>query len=117
MGTGVVFNTFPLVIGPWSGRDEVIEDQSVLDTLGADDYFLANYTNREDGQSASLWIAYYEEQRKGRAGGGNASAALDVSKLDLGNTLVDGIVRNGVGDIEVLKIQPECEDAFLLVVR
>ncbi len=61
------FNTFPLAIGSWSGRDTVIEDQSVLDSLAADDYFLGEYRNREDGSSVGLWIAYYQEQRKGRA--------------------------------------------------
>lgn len=62
------FNTFPLLIDSWSGRDALIEDQNVLNTLGADDYFLAEYWNREAGGSpVNLWIAYYEEQRKGRA--------------------------------------------------
>lgn len=61
------FNTFPLLIDSWSGRDSLIEDQSVLNTLGADDYFLAEYWNRDQGGGVSLWIAYYEEQRKGRA--------------------------------------------------
>jgi exosortase D (VPLPA-CTERM-specific) len=61
------FTTFPLVIGPWAGKDSRIEDQSVLESLAADDYLLAQYRNREDGGMVALWIAYYEEQRKGRA--------------------------------------------------
>jgi len=61
------FNTFPLVFGSWSGRDAIIDDQAVLDTLAADDYLLAEYRNREDNSMVGLWIAYYEEQRKGRA--------------------------------------------------
>ena len=61
------FSTFPLAIGAWSGRDSVIEDQNVLNTLAADDYFLGEYRNRENGDSVGLWIAYYQEQRKGRA--------------------------------------------------
>ena len=62
------FNTFPLLIDSWTGRDALIEDQNVLNTLGADDYFLAEYWNREmGGTPVNLWIAYYEEQRKGRA--------------------------------------------------
>ncbi len=61
------FSTFPLVIGSWSGRDSVITDQSVLETLAADDYFLAEYRNRDDGGTVAFWVAYYEEQRKGRA--------------------------------------------------
>jgi len=61
------FSTFPLVIGSWSGRDAVIDDQGVLDALAADDYLLAEYRNRDDGHRIALWVAYYEEQRKGRA--------------------------------------------------
>lgn len=61
------FNTFPLAIDTWTGRDSLIEDQAVLDSLAADDYFFATYWNRVYGGSVNLWIAYYEEQRKGRA--------------------------------------------------
>ena len=61
------FTTFPLVFGDWSGRDGLIDDESVLESLAADDYFLAEYRNRADGSSVGLWIAYYEEQRQGRA--------------------------------------------------
>lgn len=61
------FTTFPLVLGPWSGRDALIDDPAVLEELAADDYLLAEYRNREDGSAIGLWIAYYEEQRKGRA--------------------------------------------------
>ena len=62
------FNTFPLVMDAWSGRDALIEDQNILNSLGADDYFLAEYWNRDfGGAPVNLWIAYYEEQRKGRA--------------------------------------------------
>ncbi len=61
------FNTFPLVIDSWTGRDSVIDDQAVLDSLAADDYLLAEYWNRDFGGAVGLWVAYYEEQRKGRA--------------------------------------------------
>ncbi len=61
------FTQFPLVIGPWSGEIGVIEDREVLKTLAADDYLLADYRNTEDGSRVGLWIAYYDEQRKGRA--------------------------------------------------
>ncbi|MFQ5635988.1 MAG: VPLPA-CTERM-specific exosortase XrtD [Gammaproteobacteria bacterium] len=61
------FATFPLVFGPWSGQDTVIDDQAILDSLAADDYLLAEYRNKEDGGRIGLWVAYYAEQRKGRA--------------------------------------------------
>jgi exosortase D (VPLPA-CTERM-specific) len=61
------FAQFPLTFGPWSGSDGVIEDQSVLKSLAADDYLLAQYRNVEDGGGVGLWIAYYADQRSGRA--------------------------------------------------
>jgi exosortase D (VPLPA-CTERM-specific) len=61
------FNTFPLVIGDWRGRDHLIEDQAVLDSLAADDYLLAEYRSVNDGSRVGMWVAYYAEQRKGRA--------------------------------------------------
>ncbi len=85
------FSTFPLAIGSWSGRDSVIEDQNILNTLGADDYFLGEYRNRENGDAVGLWIAYYQEQRKGRAvhspraclpGGGWQIETFGQHKLD-----------------------------------
>ncbi len=61
------FNTFPLAIGDWAGRDSVITDAGVLESLAADDYFLAEYRSRDGSDSIGLWIAYYEEQRRGNA--------------------------------------------------
>lgn len=62
------FSTFPLVIGQWVGRDLVITDAGVLESLAADDYFMAEYRDREDNSGAiGLWVAYYEEQRRGNA--------------------------------------------------
>lgn len=61
------FNTFPLAIGDWAGRDTVITDASVLESLAADDYFLAEYRSRDGSDLIGLWIAYYEEQRGGNA--------------------------------------------------
>lgn len=85
------FSTFPLVIDSWSGRDALIENQSVLNTLGADDYFLAEYRSRDFDSSVNLWIAYYEEQRKGSAvhspraclpGGGWQIESFEEHKLE-----------------------------------
>jgi len=61
------FETFPLSIGQWTGRDSLIDDPAVLRSLAADDYFFGDYRNREDDSRVWLWVAYYEEQRKGRA--------------------------------------------------
>lgn len=85
------FDTFPLSIGDWSGRDSVIDDPGVLKSLAADDYFFGEYRNREDDGVVWLWVAYYEEQRKGRAvhspraclpGGGWQLESFDEYQLD-----------------------------------
>ena len=61
------FSAFPLAFDQWEGQFDYIEDRGVLKSLAADDYLLANYRNTDDGSLVGLWIAYYEEQRKGRA--------------------------------------------------
>jgi EpsI family protein len=61
------FNTFPLTINEWRGRDEVIDNVGILDALAVDDYLLAEYQNTEDGGRVAVWVAYYAEQRKGRS--------------------------------------------------
>jgi exosortase D (VPLPA-CTERM-specific) len=91
------FATFPLVIDDWRGKDSIIEDTKVLNTLSADDYFLGQYWHTEWGTSVGLWVAYYEEQRQGNAvhspkaclpGGG-----WDIGSL--GNHVIENIGPNG----------------------
>jgi exosortase D (VPLPA-CTERM-specific) len=60
------FASFPLVIDQWRGQDAVLDDQ-ILKSLASDDYFLAEYLNQENQDRVSIWVAYYEEQHKGRA--------------------------------------------------
>jgi exosortase D (VPLPA-CTERM-specific) len=54
------FSGFPLQLGDWNGRRDVIDKQT-LDTLALDDYLLASYA---DGAQApvSLYMAYYASQ-------------------------------------------------------
>jgi len=61
------FSTFPLIVDEWRGRDEIIEQPGVLRSLAADDYFLAEYRNTDDGSRVGIWVAYYSDQRKGEA--------------------------------------------------
>jgi EpsI family protein len=61
------FNTFPLTINEWRGRDEAIDDPGILKSLAVDDYLLAEYQNTDDGGRVAIWVAYYAEQRKGRS--------------------------------------------------
>ena len=59
------FATFPLRIQDWRGRDQFI-DQVYLDELKTTDYLMANFQHLEKREEpVNLWIAYYENQRKG----------------------------------------------------
>jgi exosortase D (VPLPA-CTERM-specific) len=55
--------SFPLVIGDWRGQEQTV-DQSQLDELKASDYLSAIYGRRDD-HPVSIWLAYYDSQRKG----------------------------------------------------
>jgi exosortase D (VPLPA-CTERM-specific) len=59
------FSEFPLQLGPWHGRNDVME-QVYLDQLRLDDYELANYST-VSGQPVNFYVAYYNSQRKGEA--------------------------------------------------
>jgi len=61
------FSAFPLVIDEWRGRDAIIDNPGILNSLAADDYLLAQYRNTNDGSRVGLWVAYYSDQRKGEA--------------------------------------------------
>jgi exosortase D (VPLPA-CTERM-specific) len=54
--------TFPLYIDGWAGQTIPIADQSVLASLGASDYLLADFTRSPGMPGVNLWIAYYDNQ-------------------------------------------------------
>lgn len=56
------FDRFPLTLGPWVGSRSYV-DHDILDVLGTNEYFEANYANPQHGQ-VSLWIAYYPDNFK-----------------------------------------------------
>jgi len=59
------FNTFPLVVGDWRGREEPVE-QIFLDALKTDDEFMGIYQKGNSAaDSVGLWVAYYAAQRTG----------------------------------------------------
>ncbi|MCC5794931.1 MAG: VPLPA-CTERM-specific exosortase XrtD [Chromatiales bacterium] len=62
----VSLNLFPLVLGDWRGREELVE-QVFLDELDVDDYLMATFTRDGDPFPVQLWIAYYDSQTKGAA--------------------------------------------------
>ena len=57
-------NSFPLVIGDWTGTEETLSSV-VLEELKLTDYVIANYRRPTDDVPAELYVAYYDSQRKG----------------------------------------------------
>lgn len=55
------FDTFPMQIGEWKGTRSYL-DKATLDSLWADDYILASYTNTTSGSIAHLLVPYYRMQ-------------------------------------------------------
>jgi exosortase D (VPLPA-CTERM-specific) len=56
------FNQFPMQVGDWSGKRDVIP-MKFLEGLYFNDYLLADYQSREN-RPVNLYVAYYESQRK-----------------------------------------------------
>jgi EpsI family protein len=54
---------FPLVLGPWTGKDFPLEPQ-IVQALGLDDYVNRFYRNG-NGDIVQLYIGYYASQRTG----------------------------------------------------
>lgn len=59
------FESFPLQLGGWDGRREVM-DSVYLDALKLDDYLLANYINGES-IPVNFYVAWYDSQTAGEA--------------------------------------------------
>lgn len=88
------FSVYPLQLGAWSGKRDVIE-KKYLDALKLDDYIIANYSN-QTGDTVNLYMAYYATQRSGAAahspkscipGGGwqiKASNTIDLNGIERG---------------------------------
>ena len=83
------FTTFPLVLGDWHGYEMPV-DQVTLDGLKADDTLLMLYSRGDDAIPVNLWLAYYSNQRSGRAihspatclpGGGWQMQALEAVEI------------------------------------
>lgn len=61
----VEFDEYPLTLGEWKGRDDVLEPV-ILDELKLDDYLLVDYRSPEN-EVVNLYAAYYGSQRSGAA--------------------------------------------------
>ena len=58
------FDRFPMQLGPWEGR-QVSIDPDIFKVTTADTYLNADFINPSHG-SVNLWIAYYEDKRRGK---------------------------------------------------
>jgi exosortase D (VPLPA-CTERM-specific) len=58
------FDRFPMQLGPWEGRQSSI-DPDIFKVTTADTYLNADFINPGHG-SVNLWIAYYEDKRRGK---------------------------------------------------
>ncbi|OPY60107.1 MAG: Transmembrane exosortase (Exosortase_EpsH) [Syntrophorhabdaceae bacterium PtaU1.Bin034] len=59
------FSQFPMVVGEWSGTKQAM-DQQFIDALKFSDHISANFYDRQ-GKTVNLYVAYYEDQRKGES--------------------------------------------------
>ncbi len=59
----ISFNSFPMKIGEWKGKENSLE-KIYLDALKLSDYILADYTGKES-LPVNFYVAYYNSQRKG----------------------------------------------------
>ena len=62
------FSAFPVKIGNWEGRADVLES-IYLDALKLDDYFIGDFVNKQygAGNSVNFYVAYYASQRAGES--------------------------------------------------
>lgn len=58
---------FSLGNSDWTLAQELPMDQETLDVLKADDLISREYENRRNGQIATLFVAYFDTQRTGKA--------------------------------------------------
>jgi EpsI family protein len=59
------FVDFPLQVGDWTGKREVME-LKFIEELDLSDYVIVDYRNKE-GKLVSFYTAYYDSQRKGES--------------------------------------------------
>jgi EpsI family protein len=58
---------FSLDTSTWSSIEDVQMDQETLDVLKADDILSRVYQDKADGKIATLFVAYFDTQRTGKA--------------------------------------------------
>jgi EpsI family protein len=58
------FDVFPASLGGWTGRDDTVFDPEIIKILRMSDYLMRRYVDGS-GQSAWLYLAYWQSQRRG----------------------------------------------------
>lgn len=87
------FAGFPLEVGDWRGRPQVME-QVYLDALKLTDYTLIDY-RAEGGTPVNFYVAYYASQKKGQ------SAHSPRSCLPGGGWVIESLTRRALPDVAV----------------
>ncbi len=59
------YSVFPMSVKDWNGRQSYLE-QNILDSLKADDYIVADFSNSK-GDRVNYYVAYYASQQAGAA--------------------------------------------------
>lgn len=90
------FTQFPMALGDWHGRTEVME-QIYVDALNFDDYLLAQYRNPDKGTEVGLYIGYYGIQRADKVPHSPAACLPSGGWLvtERGQRVIDGVSING----------------------
>lgn len=88
----VTFADMPSTLGDWNGRTKRVEQQ-YLDVLKMKDWYSADYRRADSKRPVELWVAYYDNQRKG------ASAHSPRSCLPGGGWRIDSLEAYPVSDV------------------
>lgn len=87
-------DTFPLQIGEWSGSRSYL-DKETLDSLWADDYFLASYRNAASGSALNLLVPYYKSQTAQHTAHAPTSCLLGSGWEIVGRKILDPSPETG----------------------
>jgi len=60
------FSEFPLQVGDWTGKRDVLE-LKFIEELDFKDYIIVDYRDEKTGKMVNFYTAYYDSQRKGES--------------------------------------------------
>ncbi len=88
----LAFADMPQSFNDWSARTKPVEQQ-YLDVLKMKDWFSADFARSRDARPVDLWVAYYDNQRKG------ASAHSPRSCLPGGGWRIDELTNRAIDNV------------------